>query len=105
MSQFRVVHPTGDVAGNSIFIGSDMEGDMAIPMERGEFSRPKMERGTTDSVYPSLSSYLGITDFNLGTTPNPDYAPAETSYAPATLKRTPRSTGWTPGMYREHDYP
>jgi hypothetical protein len=104
-SQFRVVHHAGDVAGNPIFIGSDMEGDMPIPMERGECSRLKMERGTTDNVYPSLSSYLGMTDFNLGTTPDPDYAPAETSYAPATLRRTPRSTGWTPGMYREHDYP
>jgi hypothetical protein len=78
---------------------------MPIHMEHGECSRPKMGRGATDSVYPSLRSYLGMTNFNLGTTPNFGYTPAETSYAPATLSRTTRSTGWTPGMYREHDYP
>jgi hypothetical protein len=78
---------------------------MPIQMEHGECSRPKMGRGATDSVYPSLRSYLEMTNFNLGTTPNFGYTPAETSYAPATLSRTTRSTGWTPGMYREHDYP
>jgi hypothetical protein len=78
---------------------------MPIHMEHGECSKPKMERGATGSVYPSLSSYLGMTDFNLGTTPDLGYALVETSYAPATLRRTPRSTSWTPGMYREHDYP
>jgi hypothetical protein len=61
-SQFRVVHRVGDVAGKPIDIGSDSEGEIPIHMERGECSRPKMERGATDSVYPSLSSYLGITD-------------------------------------------
>jgi hypothetical protein len=64
-----------------------------------------MERGATDSVYPSLSSYPGMTDFNLSTTPDFDYTPAESSYAPTTLRRTSRATGWTPGMYRECDYP
>jgi hypothetical protein len=53
---------------------------MPIPMERGECSRLKKERGATDSVYPLFSSYLGMTDFNLGTTSDFDYAPAETSY-------------------------
>jgi hypothetical protein len=105
MSQFRVVHRAGDVVGKPIEIGSDLEGEMPNCMERGECSRPKMERGATDVVYPSLSSYLGMTDFNLGTTPNFDYIPTESSYAPASLKRTSRATGWTPGMYRECDYP
>jgi hypothetical protein len=103
-SQFRVVHRAGDMAGKPIDIGSDSEGEMPIHMERGECSRPKMERGATDSVYPSLSSYLGMTDFNLGTTPDFGYTPAESSYAPATLRRTSRATGWTPGMYRQCDY-
>jgi hypothetical protein len=104
-SQFRVVHHTGDVAGKPIEIESDEEGELPSYMERGECSRPKMERDATDRAYPSLSSYLGITDFNLGTTPNYDFFPAETSYAPASLRRTSRATGWTPGMYRECDYP
>jgi hypothetical protein len=103
-SQFRVVHHTRDVAGKPIDIGSDSKEGMPIPVEHGECSRPKMERGAIDSVYPSLRSYLGMTDFNLGSKLDFDYAPAETSYAPATLRRTPRSTGWTPVMYREHDY-
>jgi hypothetical protein len=104
-SQFRVVHHAGDVAGKPIDIGSDSEGEMPIYMERGECSRPNMERGATYSAYPSLSSYLGMIDFNLGTTPDFRYTPTETSYAPATPRRTPRSTGWTPRMYREYDYP
>jgi hypothetical protein len=104
-SQFRVVHHARDVAGKPIDIGSDSEGEMHIHMEHGECSRPKMERDATDSVYPSLSSYLGMTDFNLGTTLGFSYSPAGTSYAPASLRRTSRATGWTPGMYRECDYP
>jgi hypothetical protein len=64
-----------------------------------------MERGATDVVYPSLSSYLGMTDFNLGTTPDLNYMSAKSSYTPASLRRTSRATGWTPGMYREFDYP
>jgi hypothetical protein len=43
-SQFRVVHHAGDVAGKPIEVGSDSEGEMPIHMERGECSRPKMER-------------------------------------------------------------
>jgi hypothetical protein len=103
--QLRVVHRAGDVAGKPIDIGSDSKGEMPIHMEHGECSRPKMERGAIDSVYPSLSSYLGMTDFNLGTTPDFGYTPAVSSYAPATLRRTSRDTGWTPGMYRDCDYP
>jgi hypothetical protein len=80
------VHRAGDVAGKPIEIGSDSEGEMH--MEHGECSRPKMERGSADSVYPSLSSYLGMTDFNLGTTPDFGYIPSESSYAPASLRRT-----------------
>jgi hypothetical protein len=104
-SQFRVVHRTGDVAGKPIEIESDEEGELPSHMERGEFSRPKMERDAIDRAYPSLSSYLGMTNFNLGTTPDFDFFPAESSYAPASLRRTSRATGWTPGMYRECDYP
>jgi hypothetical protein len=104
-SQFRAVHRAGDVAGKPIEIGSDSEGEMPIHMERGECLRPKMERGAIESAYPSLSSYLGMTDFNLGATPDFDDIPAESSYAPASLRRTSRATGWTPGMYRECDYP
>jgi hypothetical protein len=103
--QFKVVHRAGDVVGKPIDIGLDSEGKMPIHMERGECSRPKMERVATDSVYPSLSSYLGMTDFNLGTTPDFCYTPAESSYAPASLRRTSLVTGWTPGMYQECDYP
>jgi hypothetical protein len=104
-SQFRVVHCAGGVEGKPIEIGSDSEGEMPIHMDHGECSRPKMERGATDSAYPSLSSYLGMTDFNLGATPDFDYIPAESSYAPASLRRTSRATDWTLGMYRECDYP
>jgi hypothetical protein len=104
-SQFRVVHRAGDVAGKPIEIGSDSEGEMPIHMEHGECSRPKMERGAIDSAYPSLNSYLGMTNFNLGTTPDFDYMPAESSYVPTSLRRTSRATSWTPGMYRECDYP
>jgi hypothetical protein len=104
-SQFRVVHRAGDMVGKPIDIGSDSEGEMCIHMEHGECSRPKMERGATDSVYPSLSSYLGMTNFNLGIAPDFGYTPVESSYAPATLRRTSQPTGWTPGMYQECDYP
>jgi hypothetical protein len=104
-SQFRVVHRTGDVAGKPIEIESDDEGKLPSYMERGECLRPKMERGATEVVYPSLSGYLGMTDFNLGPTPDLDYMPAESSYTPASVRRTSRATGWTPGMYREFDYP
>jgi hypothetical protein len=55
-SQFRVVHHAGDVAGKPIEIESDAEGELPSHIERGECSRPKMERGATDVVYPSLSS-------------------------------------------------
>jgi hypothetical protein len=96
-SQFRVVHRVGDVVGKPIEIGLDSEGEMPNCMERGECSRPKMERGATDVVYPSLSSFLGMTDFNLGTTPDFVYIPAESSYAPASLRRTSRATSWTSG--------
>jgi hypothetical protein len=88
-SQIRIVH---HMAGKPIDIRSDSEGEMPIHMEHGECSKPKMERGATDSVCPSLSIYLGMTDFNLGSTPDFGYTPAETSYAPATLRMTPRST-------------
>jgi hypothetical protein len=104
-SQFRVAHRTGDVVGRPIEIKSDDEGKLPSHMERGECSRPKMERGATEVVYPSLSDYLGMTDFNLGPTPDLDYMPAESSYTPASVRRTSRATGWTPGMYREFDYP
>jgi hypothetical protein len=105
MSQFRVVHHGGDVEGKPIEIGSDLEGEMPIHMEHGECSTPKMERGATDSAYPSLSNYLGMTDFNLATTPDLSYSPAESSYVPTSLRGTLRATGSTPRMYRECDYP
>jgi hypothetical protein len=93
------------VVGKPIEKELDAEEELPTHMERGECSRPKMERGTTDVVYPSLSSYLGMTDFNLGTTPDYDFFLVESSYAPASLRRTSRAIGWTPGMYRECDYP
>jgi hypothetical protein len=74
MSQFRVVHRAGDMAGKPIEIESDVEGELPIHMEHGECSRPKMERDATDRAYPSLSSYLGMTDFNLGNTPDFDFS-------------------------------
>jgi hypothetical protein len=93
------------VVGKPIEIESDAEGELPSYMERGECSRPKMERGATEVVYPSLSGYLGMTDFNLGPTPDLDYILAESSYTPASVRRISRATGWTPGMYREFDYP
>jgi hypothetical protein len=93
------------MAGKPIEIESDDEGKLLSYMERGECSRPKMERGVTEVVYPSLSGYLGLTDFNLGPTPDLDYMLAESSYTPASVRRTSRATGWTPGMYREFYYP
>jgi hypothetical protein len=92
-SQFMVVHHNGDVAGKPIEIELDVEGELPSHMERGECLRPKMERDATDRAYPSLSSYLGMTDFNLGTTPDFNFFPAESSYAPASLRRTSRATG------------
>jgi hypothetical protein len=105
MSQFRVAHRTEDVVGRPIEIESDDEGKLPGYMERGKCSRPKMERSATEVVYPSLSGYLGMTDFNLGPTPDIDYMPTESSYTPASVRRTSLATGWTPGMYREFDYP
>jgi hypothetical protein len=93
------------MAGKPIEIGSDSEEELPIHMERGDCSRPKMVRDARDSAYLSLSTYLGMTDFNLGTIPDFDFFLAESSYAPASLRRTSRATGWTPGMYRECDYP
>jgi hypothetical protein len=56
-SQFRVFHHgIGDAAGNSILIGSNVEGDIPTPMERGDCSRPKTKGCTGGNVYPSLSS-------------------------------------------------
>jgi hypothetical protein len=104
-SQFRVAHRARDVAGRPIEIESDDEGKLPSYMERGECSRPKMERSATEVVYPSLSGYLGMTDFNLGPIPDLDYMPAESSYTPPSVRRTSRATGWTPGMYREFDNP
>jgi hypothetical protein len=104
-SQFRVVHHARDMARKPIEIELDVEGELPSYMERGECSRPKVERGATEVVYPSLSGYLGMTDFNLGPTPDLDYIPVESSYTPASVRRTSRATGWTPGMYREFDYP
>jgi hypothetical protein len=92
-SRFRVVHRAGDVAGKPIEIELDAEEELPIHMEHGECSRPKMERGAADVVYPSLSSYLGMTYFNLGSTLDLDYIPAESSYTPASLRRTSRATG------------
>jgi hypothetical protein len=103
-SQFRVAHRTGDMAGRPIEIDLDDKGKLSSYMEHGECSRPKMERGAIEVVYPSLSGYLGMTNFNLGPTPDLDYMPAESSYTPASVRRT-SPTGWTPGMYREFDYP
>jgi hypothetical protein len=93
------------VVGKPIEIESDAEGEVPSHMKRGECSRPRMERDATDRAYPLLSSYLRMTEFNLGTTPDFNFFPAESSYAPASLRRTSRATGWTPRMYRECDYP
>jgi hypothetical protein len=98
--QFWVFHHSvGDMAGNPILIGSNVERDIPTPMEQGECMKPRTEGCTTRSVYPSLSSYLAMTDFNLGTASDSDYAPIGRPYVPTTLRRTSRSTGWTPGMY------
>jgi hypothetical protein len=105
MSQFRVVHRAEDVAGKPIEIESDVEGELPSYMEHGECSKPKVERGATEVVYLLLRGYLGMTDFNLGPTPDLDYIPAESSYTPPSARRTSRATGWIPGMYREFDYP
>jgi hypothetical protein len=91
-SQFRVAHRTGDVVGGPIEIESDDKRKLPSYMERGECSRPKMERGATEVVYPSLSGYLGMTDFNLGPTPDLDYMLAESSYTPASVRRASRAT-------------
>jgi hypothetical protein len=104
--QFRVFHHgVGDVTGNPILLGSDVERYIPTPMERGEYLKPRMEGCTTRSVYPLLGSYLVMTDFNLGTTSDFDYTPTGRPYVPATLRRISRSTGWTLRMYQEHDFP
>jgi hypothetical protein len=89
MSHFRVVHRDGDVARKPIEIGQTQRGRC--------LSIGSMEnaRGTR---------WRGVTDFNLGTIPDFSYSPAESYYAPASLRRTSRATGWTPGMYQEGDY-
>jgi hypothetical protein len=92
-SQFRVVHRTRDMVGKPIEIESDDEGKLPSYMEHGECSRPKMERGATKVVYPSLSGYLGMTDFNLGPTTDLDYMLAQSSYTPASVRTTSRATG------------
>jgi hypothetical protein len=80
------------MAGKPIDIESDDEGKLPSYMEHGECLRPKMEIGATEVIYPSLSGYLGMTDFNLGPTPNFDYILAESSYTPASVRRTSQAT-------------
>jgi hypothetical protein len=91
--------------GNPILIGPKVERGIPTPMERGECSKSRTEGCTICRVYPSLSSYLVMTDFNLGTLSDSDYTPTERLYIPITLRRISRSTSWIPGMYQEHDYP
>jgi hypothetical protein len=92
--KFRVFHHgVGDVAGNPILLGSDVERDIPTPMEWGEYSKPRTEGCTTHSAYPSLGSYLAMTDFNLGTTSDFNYTPTWRPYVPTTPRRTSRSTG------------
>jgi hypothetical protein len=68
------------VAGNPILIGPKVERDIPTPIERGECSKSRTEGCSICRVYPSLSSYLAMTDFNLGTMSDSDCAPTGRLY-------------------------
>jgi hypothetical protein len=84
--------------GTPILIGPKVERDIPTPTERGKCSKSRMEGCTNCSMYLSLSSYLVMTDFNLGTMSNSDYTPTGRLYIPIALRRISRYTGWIPGM-------
>jgi hypothetical protein len=51
--------------------------------------------------YDALNYQFVNTDFSLGSSSDSDYQPTGRPYVPGSIRRTTRSTGWKPGMYRE----
>ena len=51
--------------------------------------------------YDALNDQFVNTDFSLGSSSDSDYQPTGRPYVPGSIRRTTRSTGWKPGMYRE----
>lgn len=51
--------------------------------------------------YDALNDQFVNTDFSLGSSSDSDYQPTGRPYVPSFVRRTTRSTGWKPGMYRE----
>jgi hypothetical protein len=51
--------------------------------------------------YDALNDQFVNTDFSLGSSSDSDYQPTGRPYVPGFVRRTTRSTGWKPGMYRE----
>jgi hypothetical protein len=125
VNQYRTRHyGVGDVQTNPIFNDSDMENQTQNHFERGESSGVKKEKSgpfdlntsefrgnisegeedyPTGDVYSSLNSYVGMTDFCLGTSSDSDYTPTERQYVPDFVRKTTRYTGWRPRMYPENN--
>jgi hypothetical protein len=111
-----------DFETNPIIIESDLESKKPTFMEDGECSKRNGKKGPFDmhtfeftgnfseedyplgDVYSSLNNYFTMTDFALGTSSDSDYVPTGSQYVLEGIRRMTRSTGWTPGMYREGDY-
>jgi hypothetical protein len=51
--------------------------------------------------YDALNDQFVNTDFSMGSSSDSDYQPTGRPYVPDSVRRTTRSTGWKPGMYRE----
>jgi hypothetical protein len=125
VDQYQSFHyGMGDYQENPIVIESDSEGGKARKVAKGEYSGSGGRRGpfdmntseytenvsvgeeeySTGDAYASLNNHFMMTDFSLGSSSDSDYQPIGRPYVPDTIRRTTRSTGWTPGMYQEQNY-
>ena len=83
----------GDYEEYPILIESDTDGGNAYGGVTGEY--------TPGVDYAALNNQFMNTDFSLGSSSDSDYQPTGRPYVPDSVRRTTRSTGWKPGMYRE----
>jgi hypothetical protein len=83
----------GDYEEYPILIESDTDGGNTYGGVTGEYTR------WVD--YDVLNNQFMNTDFSLGSSSDSDYQPTGRPYVPDSVRRTTRSTGWKPGMYRE----
>lgn len=83
----------GDYEEYPIMIESDTDGGNAYDGVTGEY--------TLGEDYAALNNHFMTTDFSPGSSSDSDYQPTGRPYVPDSIRRTTRSTGWKPGMYRE----